>query len=65
MFLEGHGRVREASRAGGVAPLINALILNAKSAIDTLWKQRGKGCSPSLHPLGLLLLGLSRPGGAR
>ena len=41
MFPEGHGRVRAFPRAGGVAPLINALLVNAKSAIDTLWKQRG------------------------
>ena len=41
MFPEGPGRVRAVPRVGAPAPLINALIVNTKGAIDELWKQRG------------------------
>ena len=41
MFAEGLGRRRAVSKIGAPAPLINALVVNTKSAIDRLWKVRG------------------------
>jgi hypothetical protein len=41
MFAEGLGRPRAAPKVGAPAPLINALVVNSKRAIDELWKQRG------------------------
>ena len=37
MFPEGLGRPRAAPKVGAPAQLINALVVNAKSAIDELW----------------------------
>ena len=41
MFPEGHGRPRARPNNHPLAPLINALLVNRKDAIDELWKQRG------------------------
>lgn len=41
MFLEGLGCPRAAAKDGAAAPLINLLLVNAKEAIDELWKGRG------------------------
>ena len=41
MFPEGLGRRRAAPKVGTPAPFINALVVNTKSAIDRLWKERG------------------------
>lgn len=41
MFPEGLGRPRAAPKVGAPAPLINALVVNTKSAIDELWRVRG------------------------
>ena len=40
MFPEGHGRPRARPNNHPLAPLINALLVNVKDAIDELWKQR-------------------------
>jgi hypothetical protein len=41
MFPEGQQRVQAVRKDGAAAPLVNALIVNAKDAIDELWKARG------------------------
>ena len=41
IFPEGHGRPRALPKGHSKAPLINALLMNVKEAIDELWKQRG------------------------
>lgn len=41
MFPEGQSCPRSRARTGAPAPLINALYVNAKAAIDTLFKRRG------------------------
>eukprot|EP00966_Prymnesium_polylepis_P009428 217401-Prymnesium_polylepis.1 len=41
MFPEGQERVQAARKVGGAAPLVNALIVNTKDAIDELWNVRG------------------------
>ena len=41
MFPEGHGRPRALPKDHPQAPLINALLVNVKEAIEELWKQRG------------------------
>ena len=38
MFPEGQQRVQAVRKDGAAAPLVNALIVNAKDAIDELWK---------------------------
>ena len=40
MLPEGHGRPKAVPRGHPRAPLINALLVNVKEAIDELWKQR-------------------------
>ena len=40
-FPEGHERPRAAPRDGAGAPLIKALIVNGKAAVDAWWKHRG------------------------
>ena len=40
MFPEGHGRPRALPKDHPQAPLINALLVNVKEAIEELWKQR-------------------------
>ena len=41
MFQEGLGRVRAEPKHGSPAPLINELYVNATTAINKLWKERG------------------------
>ena len=41
MFPEGLGKPRAVAKDGGGAPLINALLINAKAAIKSMWKARG------------------------
>ena len=38
MFPEGQQRMHAVRKDGAAAPLVNALIVNAKDAIDELWK---------------------------
>ena len=41
MFQEGAGKTKAVAKAGAGARLINELVVNAKEAIDALWKARG------------------------
>ena len=41
MFPLGKGAPRAMPKDGDAAPLIHALLFNAKKAVETLWKQRG------------------------
>ena len=41
MFPEGQCRPRAVTMDGGAAPLINALLINAKAAVASMWKARG------------------------
>ena len=41
MFTEGLGHRRAAPKVGAPAPLINALVVNAKAAADEFWRLRG------------------------
>ena len=41
MFPEGQGKPRTVTKDGGAAPLINALLINAKAAVASMWKARG------------------------
>ena len=41
MFHEGQGKPRTVAKDGGAAPLINALLINAKAAVASMWKARG------------------------
>ena len=41
MFPEGQGKPRTVTKDGGAAPLINALLINAKAAVASMWKERG------------------------
>ena len=40
MFPEGREGPRAAQKGGTAAPLINALLINSKDAVDALWEQR-------------------------
>ena len=41
IFLEGTKGPRSVAKCGAAADLINELIVNAKDAVDKLWKERG------------------------
>ena len=41
MFPEGAGKPKAVAKAGAAAELTNELVVNAKEAIDALWKARG------------------------
>ena len=47
MFPEGNGKPRAVAKDGEPAPLINELVFNAKTAVDSLWKACLLYTSPS------------------